>query len=790
MLKLKISILSLLFSAQILYAQSGFVLDRNHRPISEAILFAKGQKLSTTDSTGAFNLGPIMGDSILLTVSRLGYFTKNILVRAADFPITILLDENPLEAGEVIVRATNAGRAAPVSVQNLEKREIAANYQAQDIPLLMQITPSVNAHSDAGSMAGYSYFRMRGMDQTRINFSINGVPVNDPENQGFFTHNFSDLLSSAAELQVQRGAGVSANGTSSLAGSVQVTTATPADSFQAMVTVAAGSFNTLRTTAEVHSGKLGNGPKLYARFSQVRSDGFRDNSASEALGFFAAALWEGKKSSTEFNAWGGSTRNQLSYLGLVKADFETRPQTNYLTPEETDRFRQFFARLRRSQALDSKNSLHFNVYTVRGVAPEFKVRFGEVPLAWLNMPDVNDSVSTTDAMGSYLLDQWLGGASAYWQFKSHRWESSVGFHANYFSALHSMQTVQASVFPAGFAPGAIAHENRGYKDEQSAFGKFSYRPAERWLLFADLQLRRAAWRYRAVDQPIARDTFNVDDMQWWFFNPRIGLRRSLNERTSAYLALARTSREPTRFDYLQDDRANFDIAQHNLQPEKLWNAELGFNHSSKSLSVDANIFLMLFDNQLVNSGQLNTFGYPIMSNVGRSTRTGAEISYRWHLSEKLYLAGNAAVMRSIIKQFTVNYSLPDFTQIEMTYGNVATALTPNFISNTGISVLPVKELETSLRHRHVSAQFLDNTQNHDLQIPAFNLLDFQICYRMAFAQTKVRINLWINNLLDARYAPSGATGGYQAEGTNSISTTAYFFPAMGRNFMAGLQFSL
>src|SRR5678809_784516 len=86
------------------------------------------------------------------------------------------------------------------------------NNLGQDIPFLLNQTPSVVINSDAGNGVGYTGIRIRGSDATRINMTINGIPYNDAESQGLFFVNLPDLASSVNNIQVQRGVGTSSNG--------------------------------------------------------------------------------------------------------------------------------------------------------------------------------------------------------------------------------------------------------------------------------------------------------------------------------------------------------------------------------------------------------------------------------------------------------------------------------------------------------------------------------------------------------------------------------------------------
>jgi iron complex outermembrane recepter protein len=103
----------------------------------------------------------------------------------------------------VLVRAIRGGINAPIAERTLDRAVISQRQFGQEVPLLLQgAVPSVTAHTETGTAWGYSYLRLRGMDQTRINITLDGVPLNDPEDQVLYFANFADLMSNVHSLQV------------------------------------------------------------------------------------------------------------------------------------------------------------------------------------------------------------------------------------------------------------------------------------------------------------------------------------------------------------------------------------------------------------------------------------------------------------------------------------------------------------------------------------------------------------------------------------------------------------
>ncbi|MBY0425522.1 MAG: TonB-dependent receptor plug domain-containing protein, partial [Cytophagales bacterium] len=335
---------------------------------------------------------------------------------------------------EIVISATRANDMTPVTQYNLNQAQIKEKYYGADIPTFLNSTPSVNSYSDAGNGIGYSYISLRGLEPKRINFSINGIPVNDPETQGFYTNNFADLLSSAKSIQVQRGVGTSANGTAALAGSISVITKDLSLKPEASITVGYGSFNSRRITGEVQTGLIANKFAFYGRLSEIASDGYRYNSGAQIRTFFVSAGYFGKKSLLKFNAFGGTAIDKLAYNGIDKPTMDQDRRSNPLTAAETDQFQQYFYQLQYTYEFNQHLNLSAQAYYVKGLAPAFNVLF---PASWgygysnFNLPNAivgTETVTGTNVLANYRLNQDYLGGMAFLNYKKDRLGLNVGIH--------------------------------------------------------------------------------------------------------------------------------------------------------------------------------------------------------------------------------------------------------------------------------------------------------------------------------------------------------------------------
>lgn len=811
-----LSLLLILFTGSVVTAQtqtlSGFIYNvETGLPVPDAYvtLLQEETTRQTTlsDARGYFSFVNVPNGIYTLKVSHVGYDDYSMVVSLNENfskdPIRVNLSEKVNESQETVVEAFRATAKTPVTHTTLAQKDIEARYVGHDIPTLISSTPSVNSFSDAGNGMGYSYFRLRGIDQTRINMTVNGVPVNDPENQGFFTNNFADLASSAEQIQIQRGVGTTTNGVAAFGGSVNVVTKSLAATPSFILHTGYGSFNSRRNTVEYQTGRIGKRFAFYGRLSELASDGYREHSATQNQSYFISGGYFGNKSVLKINAWGGIAQSQLSFAPIDKTTLDNNRRFNPLTPEERDEFRQNFFQVQYTYNFSAKSNISASAYYVKGKAPYFDYRFYGMPYYYINLPPIlyrnNDTITSTGFIGRYRLDQQLLGGYASYNYQSNGLTLNLGLSANQFMADHYMEVPWIEFKPDNVEPNHRAYFNTGTKQETSAFVKAGYDVSEGLSLFADVQVRRAVWRYKAAPANYNITAF-VEDMDWLFINPKVGARYAINTATSVYLNAGMTSREPTRLDYLRDDLATRDIKQDELKPESVLDIEAGWNINSKNLFLNTNLYYMQFQNQIANTGLLNAFGAPITQNTGSGTRMGVEIDGVYRISPRWALTNSSSFSMNSIQSFTQYFVIYDEANDStysgpVTYTNTTPALTPAIIVNQGVRFTPFNYLILDVNGRYVSQQYIDNTESEGLSIPEYYVLDAALSLKLEqWTKTgEQSLSIRVNNITNTLYAPSGAIGGYSntltvtGDGNKKVTTPAAYFPAATTNFFVTLM---
>jgi iron complex outermembrane receptor protein len=745
-------------------------------------------KGAVTDSDGNFTLQRLPNGKQEIRVSYVGYET---LRKSVELPLAasleVGLESKDFLSEEFIVSATRASGSTPSTFSTVDKSEIAKRNLGQDIPILLNFSPSVVSHSDAGAGVGYTGIRIRGTDQTRINATINGIPLNDAEAHGVFWVNMPDFASSVENIQIQRGVGTSTNGAAAFGASLNFQTDTRRDEAYAEVDNGFGSFNTWRHTVKAGTGLLNNRFAVDARLSKITSDGFVDRAFSDLGSWFVSGGYYGEKSVIKLIAFSGKEQTYQSWAGLPESKLSTdRTFNSYTYDNETDNYQQDHYQLIYTGKVGSnwKTNLALHYTYGRGFYEQFRADddFGSYALDPVNIGD--EVIERTDFIRRRWLDNDFYGfvGSVNYVSTDGKLDWIIGGGANRYDGGHFGEIIWARI--AG--PSNIRdryYDNNAVKDDRNVYTKATYEIQPGLNLFGDLQLRGISYSFNGVN-----DDLRLVDGQanYTFFNPKFGLSYERGKQTW-YASYAVANREPTRSDFTDNPITEVP------RPERLNNVEAGVRAKSGGFSYAANFYYMGYKDQLILTGQINDVGAYIRENVAASYRAGIELEGAYTFSKTWTLGGNLALSQNKIREFTEyidDYSVDEFRQETNTYTNTDIAFSPNVVGSAIIEYKPAKNLSLNLLSKYVGRQFLDNTGNEARSLDAFFTNDLRISYVATPRFFKgLEVNLLINNIFNELYEPNGYTFSYFVPGGfgRELVTENFYYPQAGTNFLLGVK---
>lgn len=617
------------------------------------------------------------------------------------------------------------GSSPPISQKTVTHDEIQQHYFGQDIPLVLQgTTPSLTSYAETGNYWGYSYIRLRGLDQSRINITLDGIPLNDPEDQVLYFADFPDLANSLQSIQVQRGVGTSSNGTASYAGSINMETLSLAASPRGgTVQLGDGSFGSRRASVDYNSGMLSNRFALYGRLSALHTDGYRYHSGVEGRSGFMSGGYFGDRDILKFTAIVGAMRDTMAYLAVPQADLDTNRRINPLSPRERDGFGERLASLSYTRLLNANSTLTTTLYR----------------LAATGGYDV-----LLDSLETLHLDFVSYGVMSAWSYHRERFKLDLGANADSYARDH-----YAFMHPD---LRNSLYFNTSRKRDQAGFAKITY-AVSHITLFTDLQARHAEFSYA----PDAHAAIPRSSIAWSFFNPKVGATYQLSRPVSVYASYGTSTREPARtdmfagFDNLDTSNVAFVGGLSRVKPETVHDAELGINYRSPSLAVQANLYSMDFRNEIAPIGALSYIGSPLNRNVASSYRRGIEADVTYHGIPRWLLSGNATESVNRIREYTDSTN-----NVPITYHNVEPLLTPRFQSFGRAQFSATQSIDLAVQGRYQSVAFLQNTSDRRYILPQAFDMDASVALRMGGNELLVRGNNLTNS---KKYGSGYASGG-------------------------------
>jgi iron complex outermembrane recepter protein len=710
-------------------------------------------------------------------MKRIAFFSFSFWALSANAQFKDTTELLPVE-----IKAVRASSTAPFAKTTISKTDIRRQNLGQDLPFLLNQTPSVVANSDAGNGVGYTGIRIRGTDATRINVTLNGIPFNDAESQGTFFVNLPDFASSVQSIQIQRGAGTSTNGPSAFGATINLNTNEVIPKGYLELNNSYGSFNTLKNTIKAGTGLLSNHFTADLRLSQIVSDGYVDRATSDLKAIHFSGAYLSKKTDLRLNVFSGKEKTYQAWYGISEADLKTNRRINYAGMEkpgspyenETDNYQQTHYQLFFTQRFQPELVLNTALFYTRGKGyyEQYKANQKYSRYGFPDWISGSDTVRRTDLIRRLWLNNDFYGATYSLQYSKNKTELILGGLVSRYEGLHFGEVTWAARGLTSFKPW---YQHPASKNDVTVYGKWQQQLGKGFQSFADLQLRKVDYNLNGF-----RDNPDVNvKAAYSFFNPKFGL--SYQHRNWLfYASYALAQKEPNRDDFEAG-------ANNQPRPEQLHDWEAGIERKGNQASFSANLYYMKYKDQLVLTGRINDVGAYTRTNIPNSYRAGVELQGSYVFNRLVKAVANLAFSRNKISNFTE--FIDDYDngiQKENFYRETDISFSPQIVGGATITIAPFKSLSLDLISKYVGDQFLDNTGNEARKLNAFFVQDVRAVYQLSFRHIKsLELIGQVNNVFNKLYEPNGYTFSYYSN--NQLTTENFYFPMAGINWIVGLN---
>lgn len=710
-----------------------------------------------------------------------------------------------------MVQALRAPQKAPYAVCDVRRDALESfSSSGRELPLLFARTPGILAWGENGLGTGTSYMRIRGAGDSRINVTIDGVPLNSPEDQCVFWANMNSYASLLGSVQIQRGVGSSSNGDGAFGGTVSLSTKAPSLSPSAEFSSSYGSYNTFNLGGSISTGLIGNHLVLEGAYHETSTDGFIHGTAGRSGSYYGSASWIGNGFIVRYSNIGNFERTGQAWNGVVGGNddaslidegiltyadmyahglgrfnslyerllfddvawaFTKNAQGNYLTerytlndgsfwPQTTDNFWQDHNILSLSgnlaEHLRGSVALHYTYGY--GYYEEFR------PNNKLSKFGLSDPFySRADFVRRKGLEQNTYGLVGSLRYKNAGWDIVGGLSLQYFSGNHFGYLNYASDGLSSTLPSwpYKYYDSDAVKGDWSTYLKASRSLGSAWEVFADLQYRRVDYTtsgindkfYKLPDGTYTNQIVDIDK-HYNFFNPKAGI-TYVTGPVKAYASVALAHREPERNNFTDNGSYPAPRAERVIDYEAGWQLRAGI------LRLEQNYYYMDYTDQFVQTGAVSDIGEALTTNIKDSYRLGVETSAAVNILSCLSLEANAALSDNRILDFTEvveDWDNPDHPEQWPTvhYDNSTLAYSPSAILN-GFVDFHLRGFKAVWHTGYVSRQYLDNTANRTRSLPGFCVSDLELSYTLKFPRylREAVFAFNLGNVFSARYASSG-----------------------------------
>ena len=703
-----------------------------------------------------------------------------------------LIENDSIAIEKIEVVATRATTTTPIAHSNLSREEIEKQNYGEDIPSLLKNLPSVVISSESGTGIGSTSFRVRGTDATRINVTLNGVPMNDAETHSVYWYDTPDLVSSLGSVQLQRGVGTSTAGTGAFGASLNMTSAPSASKFGGRASLSYGSFNTAKQEIALSSGLLGGHWTIDGRVSHLSSDGYVERASSNLSSYMFQAGYHNGRTSIKLLSFGGVAKVYLTYTGVTAEEMAENRRYN---PEgeikingkvvgyfddHTDNYTQINNQLVVAHSFNNKWSLTATAHYTYGNG-YYRNYKNDAWLAGYGLAPIEVGgalIESTNLLRKKVMGNNFGGIVGSALYSAERISLAMGISASLYDGVHFGEV--SGLLEAPDYPTTEYYRNYTTKYDASCFAKVDWLIAKGLNLYADVQYRHITHRISGVNDNFDDTTGAMQRLDinrhYNFFNPKLGLHYSFAKSHAIYASAAVGQKEPTRNNFTDIRKGEYPRA------EKMLDIEAGYTYRTSIIDLSLNLYYMMYRDQLVQTGELSDTGELLSRNVANSYRRGIELSLSAVATKWLTVGGNATLSQNHILDYVDYIDDGAFSR-----GRTTIAYSPAVVAGTFFD-FHTHGFSARLSTRYVSKQYLTNGQYEDLTLPHYCVSDLDLSYTLRTAKVeRVRFGVKVGNLFNAKYCASGY-GGSWLEGATLADRKSWacYFPQATTSVLANV----
>jgi len=710
------------------------------------------------------------------------------VISLTSFAQEIKQDSTKIETlDEVLIKSLRVDANAPITHSNVSKEELEKRNLGQDIPILLNFLPSVVTTSDAGAGVGYTGIRVRGVSSQSTNITINGIPYNDSESLGTFWVNLGDFASSVESLQLQRGVGTSTNGAGAFGASINVLTDAVAKEANGEISNSFGSFNTRKHTVKYSTGLLNEHFEISGRLSKIDSDGYIDRATSDLKSYFLQGAYVDDNTLIKAVTFGGQEVTYQAWNGIdaqtLKDDRTFNPSGQNTDQDgnirfydnEVDNYSQDHYQLHWNEKINNNwsTTLGLNYTYGRGYFEQFKEDEDFSTYGFNDITIGGETINETDVIRRRWLDNDFYVLNANVNYKDETLNLSTGLFYSSYHGDHYGEVIWAQ-FASDSDIRDRYYEGDGDKYDFSVFAKATYQLNNKLSLFGDLQYRSVNYDTSGISSGLA--VFEIDKT-YNFFNPKAGLSYNLDTKNNFYFSYARANREASRSDFESNP---------NIKPEQLNDFELGWRYNSENLIFNANGYYMLYNEQLVLTGDIDDVGNFIRDNSGKSSRLGLELEAVIKLNNQFSLQPNATLSSNKNDETVVSR---DGAFVNLGKTNIS--FSPEIVAANALIFKPLDNLQLSFLSKYVGEQFMGNTDSNVSKLESYFVNDFNITYEIKTKKIfkSILLSGLVNNVFGEEYVSNGYyftfDDDFSVPGTITTVEGAGYYPQATTNFLVG-----